>query len=76
MEKIEEDKSLYDYKLGETIDKPLMNGLLKPPIKLVKIGYTYQDTNGAQMIAALLHDDYVDPDENDDDDENEDEDWD
>jgi hypothetical protein len=37
----------------------LMNGLLKKPIKLVKISYTYQDKNKTQMDSSLTHDDYI-----------------
>ncbi len=51
-------KELYDYKLGELIEKDLMNGLLKAPIKLVKITYTFQDKNGTQMDTALVHNDF------------------
>lgn len=58
-----EEKTLFDYKLGEVINKPLMNGLLKPPIKLVRIGYTFQDKNGTQMESAIVHDDFKDMDE-------------
>lgn len=38
----EQQKSLYDYKLGEINPKNMMNGLMKAPNKLVKIAYTFQ----------------------------------
>ena len=61
--KKEKLKGIYEYKLGETINRPLMNGLLQPPIKLVRIGYTYQDKNGTQMESALSTNDYIEDDE-------------
>lgn len=60
---MKKEKSLYDYKLGESMDKDLMGGLMKKPNKLVKIGYTYQDKNGTQMEVALKHGDYIEDDE-------------
>lgn len=56
-------KSLYDYKLGEINNNEMMNGLIKAPNKLVKIGYTFQDKNGNQLECALKHKDFIEEDE-------------
>ena len=53
------EKTLYDYKLGESVEKDLMNGIMKAPNKLVKIGYTFQSVDGTQMEVALKHDDFI-----------------
>ncbi len=53
------EKELYDYKLGECVEKDLINGLMKKPNKLVKIGYTFQDKNGTQMEVDLKHEDFI-----------------
>ena len=54
-----EEKSLYEYKLGETCDKDLLNGIIKAPSKLVKVAFTFQDNRGNQMEAAVKHEDYI-----------------
>ena len=59
MRKNEKKKSLYEYKIGEVINEDLMDGLLEAPIKLVKIGYIFQDKNGIQMEFALKHEDFI-----------------
>lgn len=56
-------KSLYDYKIGEIYNEDMMNGLLQAPIKLVKIGYTFQDKDGNQMEQALKHKDFIEDDD-------------
>ena len=56
-------KSLYDYKLGEINNQDMMNGIMKAPNKLVKIGYTFQDKNGTQMECALKHKDFIEDEE-------------
>ena len=53
------EKTLYDYKLGECVEKDLMNGIMKAPNKLVKIGYTFQDKNQTQMEVSLKHKDFI-----------------
>lgn len=53
------EKSLYDYKVGEVIKKDLMNGLLKAPVKVVKIAYTFQDKDKTQMETAIVHNDFI-----------------
>ena len=56
-------KSLYDYKLGEVNPENMLNGIMKAPNKLVKIGYTFQDKNGTQMECALKHKDFIEDEE-------------
>jgi len=58
--KSESKKSVYDYKLGEIYKGSTFKGLLNSPIKLVKIGYTFQDKYGSQVECALKHKDFVD----------------
>jgi len=62
-------KGIYDYELGEVVEniKALGFGadILKSPIKLVKISYTFQDSNATQMQVARIHEDFVDEDEQD-----------
>lgn len=36
-------------KIGDIINKDMLNGLLKAPIKVVKITYTYEDKHGTTM---------------------------
>ena len=70
MKDVKEDeikaKSPYDYKLGEICDnKSIGGGFLQPLIKLVKIGYTFQDKNGVQMEQSLKIKDFVEEDNSD-----------
>jgi len=63
IEKERKPKSLYDYKLGEINPENMMNGIMEAPNKLVKISYTFQDKNGAQMDCALKHKDFIEDEE-------------
>jgi len=61
-------KTLYDYKIGEIIPevelkKIIVMDIMKHPIKLVKIGYTYQDKNGVQMETSLIHNEFIEDDD-------------
>ena len=59
----EKEKSLFDYKLGEEVEKDLFNGIMKSPNKLVKIGYTFQSKEGTQMEVALKTDGFIEDEE-------------
>jgi len=54
-----EKKGIYDYKIGEVNEEDMMNGIMKAPNKLVKIGYTFQDKNQTQMEVSLKHKDFI-----------------
>jgi hypothetical protein len=58
---MDKKKGLYDYKLGEYLDKEvkLFNELFKHPIRLVAIGYTFQDAEGSQMETKLKHESFI-----------------
>lgn len=62
---MEKKKSLYDYKIGEFLDKDikLLEGMMEHPIRLVAIGYTYQDVKGVQMETKLKHESFIEDDE-------------
>ena len=53
------EKSLYEYKIGEIVDKELMNGTMRSPNKLVRISYTYQSKDEMQMEVSLKHKDFI-----------------
>jgi hypothetical protein len=52
------EKSLFDYKIGETNPNDMFNGCMKAPNKLVKVSFTFQDKNGTQMETVLKDPDY------------------
>ena len=56
-----EHKNLYDYKIGDELTEDHVKSLriLKKPVKLMRIGYTYQDSEGTQAEVALVHDDFI-----------------
>lgn len=52
-------KKLYDYKLNEICNDAIIGiTLCKVPMKLVKIGYTFQDKEGLQVEHSLKSEDY------------------
>lgn len=57
------EKSLYDYKLGEVVERDLMNSVMESPNKLVAISYTFQSKDGVQMESILKHKDFLEKDE-------------
>lgn len=54
---MQDDKKLWDYKIGETIENEMFD-FMKPPVKAVKKTIVFQDNEGAKFKIGSKHEDF------------------